>query len=66
MDIGGFVDKAKNALNSEEGERRSDQVLDKVEQFVDEKTGGKYDQQTDKARDFADEHLGQQRRETGA
>jgi hypothetical protein len=66
MDIGGFVDKAKNALNSEEGESRSDKVLDKVEQFVDEKTGGKYDQQTDKARDFADKHLGQQRRETGA
>jgi hypothetical protein len=58
MDLGGLTDKAKNALDSDQGEQRSDQALDKAEQFVDDKTGGKYDAQTDKAGDLADEHLG--------
>jgi hypothetical protein len=60
MDLGGLADKAKNALDSEQGEQRSDQVLDKAEQLADEKTGDKYDQQVDRARDLADQHLGQQ------
>src|SRR5436309_10760838 len=60
MDLGGLADKAKNALDSEQGEQRSDQALDKAAQLADEKTGGKADQQIDKARDLADEHIGQQ------
>jgi hypothetical protein len=60
MDLGGLGDKAKDALKSEQGEQRSDQALDKAEQFADDKTGGKYDQQTDKLGDMADEHVGQQ------
>ena len=59
MDVGGLGDKAKGALNSEQGEQRSDQALDKAEQFADDKTGGKYDQQTDKAGDMADQRIGQ-------
>ena len=59
MDLGGLGDKAKKALDSEQGEQRSDQALDKAEQFADDKSGGKFDAQTDKARDLADEHLGQ-------
>jgi len=59
MDIGGLGDKAKDALNSEQGEQRSDQPLDKAEQFADDKTGGTHDQQLDKGRDMADERLGQ-------
>jgi hypothetical protein len=59
MDIGGLGDKAKEALNSEQGEQRSDQALDKAEQFADDRTGGTHDQQLDKARDMADERLGQ-------
>ena len=66
MDIGGLGDKAKDALNSEQGEQRSDQALDKAEQFADEKTGDKYDQHTDKAGDLADQHLGQRDGESGA
>ena len=58
MDIGGFRDKAKEFLDSEQGEQRSDQALDKAEQFADEKTGGTYDHQIDKGRDLADEHIG--------
>jgi hypothetical protein len=60
VDPGGLADKAKNALDSEQGEQRSDQALDKAEQLADEKTGGKYDQQTDKAGDLADQRIGQQ------
>jgi MT0933-like antitoxin protein len=60
MDVGGFADKAKNALDSEQGEQRSDQALDKAEQFADDRTGGKFDQQTDKAGDLADQRIGQQ------
>ena len=52
MDVGGLGDKAKDALNSEQGEKRSDQALDKAEQLADDKTGGKYDEQTDKAGDM--------------
>lgn len=60
MDVGGLGNKAKDALNSEQGEQRSDQALDKAEQFADDKTGGKYDEQTDKVGDMADQRIGQQ------
>ena len=60
MNIGDMGDKAKDFLDSEQGEQRSDQALDKAEQLADDKTGGKYDQQVDKARDAADERIGQQ------
>jgi hypothetical protein len=60
MDIGGLGDKAKDALNSEQGEQRSDQALDKAEQFADDKTGGKFDEQTDKVGDAADQRIGQE------
>jgi hypothetical protein len=60
MDVGGLGDKAKDALDSEQGEKRSDQALDKAEQFADDKTGGKHDQQTDKVGDMADQRIGQQ------
>ena len=59
MDVGGLGDKAKDALNSEQGEQRSDQALDKAEQVADDKTGGKYDQQSDKVGDMADQRIGQ-------
>jgi hypothetical protein len=58
VDPGGLADKAKNALDSEQGEQRSDQALDKAEQLADDKTGGKYDEQTDKAGDMADKRIG--------
>jgi hypothetical protein len=60
MDVGGLGDKAKEFLDSEQGEQRSDQALDKAAEFADEKTGNKYDQQIDKGRDVADERLGQE------
>jgi hypothetical protein len=60
MDLGGLGDKAKNALDSEQGEKRSDQALDKAEQFADDKSGGKFGAQADKARDAADQRIGNQ------
>ena len=61
MDLGGLADKAKTALDSEQGEQRSDQVLDKAAEFADRKTGGQHDEQIEKAGDLADEHIGQHR-----
>ncbi|MFW3171013.1 antitoxin [Geodermatophilus sp. CPCC 206100] len=60
MSLGGLGDKAKDALNSEQGEQKSDQALDKAEQLADDKTGGKFDQQSDKVGDMADQRIGQQ------
>jgi len=60
MDVGGLGNKAKDALNSEQGEKRSDQALEKGEQFADDKTGGKFDQQSDKVGDMADQRIGEQ------
>ncbi|MGZ4622390.1 MAG: antitoxin [Blastococcus sp.] len=59
MDIGGLGDKAKDFLDSEQGEQRSDQALDKAAELADEKTGGTYDQQVEKGRDAADERIGE-------
>jgi hypothetical protein len=58
VDVGGLGNTAKDALNSEQGEKRSDQALDKAEQLADDKTGGKYDEQTDKVGDMADKRIG--------
>jgi hypothetical protein len=53
--IGGFGDKAQDALGNE---KVTDQALDTGEDFADDKTGGRYDEQTDKAGDLADKRLG--------
>jgi hypothetical protein len=58
-DLGGLGDKARKALDSEQGEQRSDQALDKGEQFADDRTGGTFDSQTDEAGDLADKRVGQ-------
>ncbi|MBB3083912.1 Rv0909 family putative TA system antitoxin [Geodermatophilus sabuli] len=60
MDVGGLGDKAKQALDSEKGEKGSDAALDKAEQVADDRTGGKFDQQSDKVGNMADQRIGQQ------
>ena len=62
MNFGDLEKKAQDYLNTEQGEKRSDEVLDRAEKFADERTGDKYDEQIAKGRDFADEHIG--RRDT--
>jgi hypothetical protein len=56
--MAGFVDKAKDALNSDKGEQISDKGLDKAGDLADQKTGGGHDAQIDKGRDLADGKLG--------
>ncbi len=58
MNIGDLGKKAQQFLDSEQGEQRSDQALDKAEQILDERTGGTHDAQIAKGREFADEHIG--------
>ena len=58
MNIGDLGDKAKQFLDSDQGEQRSDQALDKAAEIADQRTGGTHDAQIDKARDLADEHIG--------
>ena len=54
----GIADKAKDFLNSEDGEKRSDDVLDRGSKFADDKTGGKHADKIDQGRDAADKKIG--------
>jgi MT0933-like antitoxin protein len=58
MNLGDLGKKAQEFLGTEQGEQRSDDVLEKAEKILDEKTGGKYDAQLEKGRQFADDHIG--------
>jgi hypothetical protein len=60
MNIGDLGKKAQEFLDSEQGERRSDDALDKAEEFLDKRTGGKYTDQIAKGRDLADDHVGRE------
>ncbi len=57
VDLGG---KAKDFLNSDQGEKVSDGALDKAAGAADKATGGGHEDQLDKARDAADSKLGDQ------
>ena len=54
----GLMDSAKDALNSDKGEKATDAGIDKAEQAASQKTGGKYDDKIDKAGDAADGKVG--------
>jgi hypothetical protein len=56
-----LFDKAKQLVNSEQGEKVTDQVLGTVADIVSKRTGGKHDEQIDRARKLVDERLGRQR-----
>jgi hypothetical protein len=58
MNFGELGKKAKDFLDTEEGEKKSDAVFEKAAEFLDEKTGGKHSAQIEKGREFADEHVG--------
>ena len=55
-DTGEYVDKAKD--HAQQNPDRARSVIDKIEDFVDEKTGGKYSAQVDRAGDFIEGQLG--------
>ncbi|WP_035281719.1 antitoxin [Brevibacterium album] len=65
MGFGDLANKAKDALNSDRGEKISDQGLDKVAAAADKLTGGKYTEQIQKGRDAADEKIGNRGAEGG-
>ena len=54
----GLLDKAKQLVQSEQGEKVTDQVLGSVADIVSKRTGGKHDEQIAKARKIVDEQLG--------
>ena len=53
-----LFDKAKRFVQSEQGEKVTDQVLGSVADVVSKRTGGKHDAQIAKARKVVDEKLG--------
>lgn len=57
--MAGLFDRAKNALNSDQGERGSDSLLDKGAQLADKATGGKQTDRIQQVREKADEQAGQ-------
>ena len=60
MNFGELGKKAKDFLDTDEGEKKSDAVLDKVADFADQRTGGKHAAQIEKGRDLADERIGRE------
>ena len=56
FNTGEYVDKAKEAAQQNPEHARS--FIDKIEDFVDEKTGGKYAAQVDQAGDWVEGKLG--------
>ncbi|MGY1810211.1 antitoxin [Blastococcus sp. SYSU D00669] len=58
VDFGKLGQQLTDRPDSDEGEKKSDDGLDKAAGFLDEKTGGKHADQIAEAREFADEHVG--------
>ena len=59
MNFGDLEKTGEQFLDSQQGEKDSDEVLQRAEQFADQRTDDKYDQQIAKGEQFADEHIGQ-------
>lgn len=56
--MAGLFDKAKDLVNSEQGEKVSDQALDRAADLAAKRIGGEHDEQIASARDAADKHVG--------
>jgi hypothetical protein len=52
-------DKAQQALNTDQGEKVSDEALQKGATEASSMTGGKYDEQIQKGEQAADEKIGE-------
>ena len=55
-DFGDMADKAKDFVGDHD--KQSDEALDKASEFVDDKTGNKYDSQIQSGEDKAENYLG--------
>ncbi len=60
MGIEDLVNQGKEALNSEQGEQISDNVLDGAADAANKVTGGKFEEQVSQGREAADGFLGEQ------
>ncbi len=60
MGIDDLAGKAQGGLGGEKGEQISDAAIDKGEDAVSSKTGGKHDDTIAKAGDAADQRIGGQ------
>lgn len=58
MGLDDLTNKAKDASNSDKGEKISDQGLDKASDAANNVTGGKFEDQINQGRDGADDKLG--------
>lgn len=54
----GLLDDAKDAADSDKGEKATDTGIEKTEKTVSEKTGGSHDEQVSKAGDAIDDKIG--------
>lgn len=54
----GLLDKAKDALNSDQVEEVSDSILDKVEEVATEKLGAEHADKAKEIRDEVDNRIG--------
>ena len=53
-----LANKAKDFLNSDQAEEKSDQILDQAAEFAKDKLGADKADQIDKVRDAVDEKIG--------
>ncbi|WP_182049658.1 antitoxin [Changpingibacter yushuensis] len=56
----GLLDKAKDILNSSDAEEKSDQILDKAEDFAKSKLGDDQAAKVSQVRDAIDKKIGDQ------
>ncbi|MCP3424982.1 antitoxin [Rothia sp. AR01] len=54
----GLMDKGKDALNSDKGEKVTDGGIDKAKDAASEKTGGQFDDKLDQGAEAADKRVG--------
>ncbi|MET4098350.1 hypothetical protein ABIB37_000587 [Agrococcus sp. UYP10] len=59
MGIGDLVNKAKEALSSEQGEQTSDRIIQGAGDGFDRLSGGRFADRTDSVQEHADRFLGQ-------
>lgn len=59
MGIGDLVNKAKEALSSEQGEQTSDRAIQGAGDGFDKLSGGRFADRTDSVQEYADRFLGQ-------
>ncbi|SDO27938.1 MT0933-like antitoxin protein [Microbacterium sp. ru370.1] len=58
-DLGALGDKAKDAVNGEQGEQTSDAAIEKAGDAADSVSGGKFDDKIDAGEEAVDSKVGE-------